>query len=275
MSEVPRADQPLRQRRRLRGRLVVGRRTRSRQAACQSQPDRSIRPTWRPPSRPDSFGDVSPRLLDRMERSAGVNEKPPGFAGRFFAVLRALPERLIRRCRSARPPPALAAAGCRRWWLSPHAGSAGGRRPVRLAAGSAGVSGRCAAVSPAGRRPGSSPSRARSSAAARRLFGLLSGLGLRGGSATAAATGSADRDRSAASRRFRQAHSRFGLAVTRRRSARMNSRRNRRPRSCASGADVGPSSSAIDPARPSSGPPRRRRPPRRPRRRGRRSPPAA
>ena len=33
------------------------------------------------------------------------------------------------------------------------------------------------------------------------------------------------------------------------------------------------SSSAIDPARPSSGPPRRRRPPRRPRRRGRRSPP--
>jgi len=40
----------------------------------------------------------------------------------------------------------------------------------------------------------------------------------------------------------------------------------------ASGAEAGPSSSAIDPARPSSGPPRRRRPPRRPRRRGLRSP---
>ena len=37
---------------------------------------------------------------------------------------------------------------------------------------------------------------------------------------------------------------------------------------------VGPSSSEIDPTRPSSGPPRRRRPPRRPRRRGRRSPSA-
>ena len=35
--------------------------------------------------------------------------------------------------------------------------------------------------------------------------------------------------------------------------ARTNRRRNRRPRSVASGAEVGPSSSAIDPARPSSG----------------------
>ena len=48
MSEVPRADQPLRQRRRLRRRVVVGRRTRPRQAARQSQPDRSIRPICRP-----------------------------------------------------------------------------------------------------------------------------------------------------------------------------------------------------------------------------------
>ena len=45
--------------------------------------------------------------------------------------------------------------------------------------------------------------------------------------------------------------------------------------SVASGVDAGRSSSAIDPAKPSSGPPRRRRPPRRPRRRGRRSPFAA
>ena len=68
---VPRADQSLRQRRRLRGGVVVGRRTRSRQAARQSQQaDRS-----------DRHGD---RAHHRLTIDLATIKKPPGFAGRFF-----------------------------------------------------------------------------------------------------------------------------------------------------------------------------------------------